>query len=177
MTVQKIGTVQAIHTAPEAGAPMESQERVEAVEGKGLRGDRYFRGQGTYSNSARDISREITLIEAESLEAVQRDYEIDIAPGEHRRNLTTRDVALNHLVGKRFCVGTAICKGVELCAPCSYLERLLEREGVHDALVHRGGLRARIIDSGEISVGDNVKTVGLAESASSESRYVDSAGQ
>ena len=58
-----------------------------------------------------------------------------------------------------------------------YLERLLEREGIHDALVHRGGLRARIVDGGEISVGDNVKTVGLAESASSESRDVDSAGQ
>ena len=176
MTAQTTGTVRAIHTAPEASAPMESRECVEAVEGKGLRGDRYFRGQGTYSNTARDMSREITLIEAETIEVVQRDYDIDIAPGEHRRNLTTRGVALDHLVGERFCVGAAICEGVELCAPCSYLERLLEREGIHDALVHRGGLRARIVDGGEISVSDNVKTVGLAESDAIESRYVDSAG-
>jgi len=167
------GTVRAIHIAPEASAPMESRERVEAVEGKGLRGDRYFGGQGTYSNSA----REITLIEAETLDAVQRDYEIEIAPGEHRRNLTTRGVALNHLVGERFHVGGAVCEGVELCAPCSYLECLLEREGVHDALVHRGGLRARIVEGGDIAVGDRVKTSGIVESGANESRSVDPTGQ
>jgi MOSC domain-containing protein YiiM len=156
---------------------MESRERVEAVAGKGLRGDRYFRGQGTYSNSARDVSRDITLIEAETIEAVQRDYEIDIAPGEHRRNLTTRGVALNHLVGERFRVGGAVCEGVELCAPCSYLERLLEREGVHDALVHRGGLRARILEGGDIAVGDRLKISAPDEREANDSRSVDAAGQ
>ena len=158
MTTATTGTVRAIHIAPEASAPMASRERIEAVAGSGLRGDRYFRGEGTYSNSARDVSREITLIEAETLEAVQRDYDIDLSPGEHRRNVTTGGVALNHFVGECFRVGEAVCEGVELCAPCSYLKRLLEREGVHNALVHRGGLRARIVEGGETAVGDHVQT-------------------
>ncbi len=135
---------------------MEPRERVEAVAGRGLRGDRYFEATGTYSDSARDTPRDVTLIEAETLDAVRRDYDIELAPGEHRRNVTTRGVALNHLVGARFRVDGAVCEGVELCAPCSYLERLLEREGVHDALVHRGGLRARIVQSGTVAVGGHV---------------------
>lgn len=150
------GTVSAIHIAPEASAMTESCEGVDAVAGRGLRGDRYFAEQGTYSQSARETSREITFIEAEALEALERDFSISIPSGSHRRNVTTRGVALNHLVGERFSVGEAVCEGVELCEPCSYLERLLDIDGVHDALVHRGGLRARIVDSGRIAVGDGV---------------------
>ena len=150
------GAVRAIHTAPEASAPMEARERVEAVTGRGLRGDHYFAGEGTYSDSARDISREITFIEVETLKAIQRDYDIELAPGAHRRNVTTHGVALNHLVDERFRVDDVTCEGAELCAPCSYLEQLLETAGVHDALVHRGGLRARIVTDGTIQVGDPV---------------------
>lgn len=157
MKMATTGTVRAIHTAPEAGVPMESHECVEAVAGQGLRGDRYFRSTGTYSDSARDISREITFIESETLEAVRRDYDIDIDRGEHRRNITISGFALNHFVGKRFEVGDVVCEGAELCVPCSYLEQLLEKEGIHDALIHRGGLRARIIKDGTISVGDRVR--------------------
>lgn len=152
------GTVRAIHIAPEAGAPMEIRERVEAVAGRGLRGDRYFLGEGTYSESARDISMEITLIEAEALAAVERDYNIELADGEHRRNVTVEGVTPNHLVGEQFYVGDVVCEGAELCAPCSYLERLLEREGIHEALIHRGGLRARIVQGGVIAVDEQVRT-------------------
>jgi MOSC domain-containing protein YiiM len=70
--------------------------------------------------------------------------------------VTTRGVALNHLVGERFRVGDVVCAGAELCAPCSYLEQLLEREGIYDALVHRGGLRARVVTDGTIRVGDQL---------------------
>lgn len=152
---------------------MEERDRVEAVSGRGLRGDRYFLEDGTYSQSARDVSRELSLMERETLEAVERDYGVDVGPDEHRRNLTTADIGLNRLVGTRFRVGEAVCEGVELCEPCSYLERLLDREGVHDALVHRGGLRARIVSDGAIEPDDPIEVVGDAPDAA-RSRLDDS---
>lgn len=167
------GRIEAIHVAAESGEPMEERDRVEAVSGRGLRGDRYFLKRGTYSRSARDVSRELSLIEGETLDAVERDYGIEVGPDEHRRNLTTRDVGLNRLVGARFRVGEATCEGVELCEPCSYLESLLEREGVRDALVHRGGLRARIVEDGAIEAGASVRILGDAPDAA-RSRLDDS---
>lgn len=151
------GTVEFVHLAREAGAPVEAVDAAEAVAGRGLRGDRYFEAAGTFSDSDRDAPRDLTLIEAETLAAVERDYGIDLEPGVHRRNVTVRDVPLNHLVGRRFRVGDAVCEGHELCEPCSYLERKLEREGVREAMVHRGGLRCRIVEGGGIRVGDDVE--------------------
>ncbi|MES3518207.1 MAG: hypothetical protein PPP58_11130 [Natronomonas sp.] len=159
------GRVEAIHVTPEAGAEMEAKPSVEAVAGRGLRGDRYFEETGTYSQSARDVCRELTLIEGETLDAVERDYGITIGADEHRRNVTTREIGLNRLVGTRFRVGDAVCEGVELCEPCSYLESLLERDGVHDALLHRGGIRARIVSDGHIETGASISVVGDATEA------------
>lgn len=154
-----MGTVERIHVAPEAGGEMEPRESVEAVAGRGLRGDRYFDEAGTFSDSGRDVARDVTLIAAESLSAVERDYGVALEPGVHRRNVTVSGVALDHHVDDRVRVGDAVVAGSELCEPCSYLERKLEREGVQDALVHRGGLRCRIVEGGEIGVGDPVEVV------------------
>jgi MOSC domain-containing protein YiiM len=96
---------------------------------------------------------------AEALTAVERDYSIDLDPGIHRRNITTEAVSLNHLVDTEFRIGEAVCTGTELCEPCSYLERHLEPNGVRDALVHRGGLRCRILGGGRIRVGDGIEPV------------------
>ncbi len=147
------GTVEAIHVAPSPGAPTERVERVRAVAGEGLENDRYFEGEGTFGSGT---DRAITLIEAEALDAAERDYDIDLDPGVHRRNVTTRGIALNHLVDTRFRVGDAICEGVELCEPCSYLEQHLDVPDVEEALVHRGGLRARIVETGIVAAGDQV---------------------
>lgn len=154
------GTVEAICTAPEGGAPMETHESAEAVAGKGLRGDRYFDETGTYSQNAQvdDIPRDLTLFEIETLEHVAADYDIDMEVTDHRRNVTVSDVALDHLIEERFRIGEVVCEGVRLCEPCAYLEGITE-EGVYDALVHRGGLNAAIVESGEISVGDPVKVL------------------
>ena len=148
------GTVTAIHVAPAQGAPPERVDAVEAVANCGLRGDRYFHDEGTFSDRA---GCAVTFIESGTLAAVERDYDITLDPGAHRRNVTTRGVALNHLVGERFRVGDAVCLGTELCEPCSYLERHLEGEGIQDALVHRGGLRARLVESGEIHTGSAIE--------------------
>lgn len=150
------GTVEHIHVAGEAGGSPEPRETADAVAGKGLRGDRYFDAAGTFSDSDRDVARHVTLIEAESLDAVEADYGISLEPGVHRRNITVRGVPLNHLVDRQFRVGDAMLKGAELCEPCSYLERKLAEEGVREALVHRGGLRCAVVEGGAIAVGDDV---------------------
>jgi MOSC domain-containing protein YiiM len=146
------GEVVAVHTAPESGAPTESQETVEVVAGKGIPGDRKFRMDGAGRGAA------LTLIEAEAVEAVEREYDLPVSFADHRRNVTTRGVALNHLVGERFRVGDTLCVGVLLCEPCAHLESLTG-VGVREAFVHRGGLRADVLEGGTVTVGDTVKSV------------------
>ncbi len=93
------------------------------------------------------------MIEAEAIEALKRDYNFELAPGEARRNLVTRGVALNHLVGRDFQIGEVKIRGIRLCEPCDHLQRLTGRE-VIKGLLHRGGLRAQILTQGTIRVGD-----------------------
>ena len=148
------GTVEAVHVAPASGEPVEPREAVEAVAGRGLRGDRHYVPDGRPEREA-GAGEDLTLIEAEAVEAVARDFDLAFGPGEHRRNLTTRGVALNHLVGERFRVGDVRCLGVALCEPCRHLEGLTE-DGAIEALLHRGGLRADVLESGTVRVGDAV---------------------
>lgn len=148
------GVVISIHIAPKDGVPMETVEAVRAVPGRGLEGDRYFLGIGAFSHKP-SPKREVTLIELEAIEALQRDYGIAIEPREARRNIVTRGVALNHLVGKEFSVGGVRLRGIELCEPCSHLEGLT-KPGVKQGLIHRGGLRAQILSEGVIKVGDPI---------------------
>jgi MOSC domain-containing protein YiiM len=152
------GRVESIQIAESAGAPMRSVEAAHAVPGRGLEGDRYFSKTGTYSR--RDgADREITLVEAEALESLERDYGIALPPAETRRNVATRGVALNHLVGARFRVGDVILLGLRLCEPCGYLEKTAGRP-IRAGLVHRGGLRAQILTEGWLRVGDEIDVPG-----------------
>jgi hypothetical protein len=158
------GTVERIFLAPEAEAKMEEQTVIKAVAGKGIQGDRYFSEieTGTFvewgSNEERYDGYDLTLIEQEAVTAIKRENGIELAPGEHRRNIETRDVALNHLVGERFRVGEAICRGKQLGEPCNHLQRLTQ-DGVLQALIHRGGLRADIVESGRIRPGDKIESL------------------
>ena len=149
------GVVDSIYIAVSRQQPMQRVSSVRAVPGKGLEGDRYFLQLGTYSDKP-GPRREVTLIELEAIEAVNRDYGIAFVPGESRRNIVTRGVYLNHLVDREFCVGGAILKGLRLCEPCSHLESLTQK-GVLSSLIHRGGLRAQVIEEGTIQVGDLVE--------------------
>jgi MOSC domain-containing protein YiiM len=146
--------VVSIHIAPAGGAPTQSVEEVRAVAGEGLEGDRYCNEAGTYSHQG-GSARQVTLIEVEAIEALERDDDIAIDPGASRRNIVTRGVALNHLVGRDFKVGAVTLRGIELCEPCAHLQKLT-REGVMRGLVHRGGLNAEILTDGLIRVGDAV---------------------
>jgi hypothetical protein len=143
-----------IHTTTAARAPMIAQNTALLIPGEGIEGDRYSLGTGTYSDIT-DI-REVTLIEIETLIALRRDHDIDLAPHEHRRNLTTEGVPLNHLVGRQFWVGPVRLEGGRLNQPCRYLE-LATGKTVYEALIHRSGLNCRILDGGDISVGDPIR--------------------
>jgi MOSC domain-containing protein YiiM len=149
------GVVEAIYIGPSPHETPRPVERVQAVAGKGLEGDRYFRGVGTFYEPAKD-GQDLTLIEAEAIEGLAEDTGIELEPGEARRNVVTRGIALNDLVGRRFAVGEIECIGRRLCDPCSHLESLTT-PGVLKGLVDRGGLRADVVNGGEIAVGAAVQ--------------------
>lgn len=153
----KLGEVISIQIAPNAEDTLKNLEQVNAVEGKGLEGDRYYNRTGTYSDK-HDESREATFIESEALEALASDYHVELKGAESRRNISTRGVALNHLVGKQFKVGEATFRGIRLCEPCTHLEEVCGKH-VRKGLIHRGGLRAQIVKSGLIHVGDQVESL------------------
>jgi len=151
------GRVEAIHIATEAARPLAAVTAVRAVRGQGLEGDRYFYKVGTYSDHP-GSGREVTLIEAEAIEALARERGIVLEPGASRRNIVTRHVPLNDLVGLRFQVGEVLLEGTRLCEPCLHLERLT-RKGVLAGLLHRGGLRTVIVEGGTVRVGDPIVPV------------------
>jgi ADP-ribose pyrophosphatase YjhB (NUDIX family) len=148
------GVVEAIHIAAPAGEPVREVELVRARAGVGLEGDRYALGRGHYSPDLH-VSRDLTLIEAEVIEELARSHGIGLAPGETRRNVMTRGIRLNDLVGRRFWVGVVLCDGTRLCEPCQYLTDLTGKPLLR-ALVHRGGLRADIVLGGLIRRGDRL---------------------
>ena len=153
----KPGSVLSIQIAPNGTDKLRNIEQVNAIEGMGLEGDRYYNRTGTYSDK-HDESREATFIESESLDALAKDYNIELEGTESRRNISTRGVALNHLVGKEFKVGEAIFRGVRLCEPCTHLEEVSGKPA-RKGLIHRGGLRAQIVKSGLIRIGDEIESL------------------
>ena len=142
------GRVEAIFIGPERTLPA-PVERVRAAAGKGLEGNRYFFADGA------PPGRALTLIAAEALEGLERDTGIVLSAAESRRNVLTRGIDVNALVGKRFRIGDVECEGVELCEPCTHLQKMT-RPGVLKGMVHRAGLNADILSDGEIAVGDEV---------------------
>ena len=142
------GRVEAIFVSPEATVLPAEVDRVRAVAGRGLEGDRYFTDGGTWSDHPIRNGRSLTLIEAEAIERAP------LSAAEARRNVVTRGISLGDLVGKRFRIGAVECAGRRLCEPCSHLEGLT-RPGVVEALAHTG-LRADVLTDGEIAVGDGL---------------------
>src|SRR5439155_21916035 len=146
------GRVECIHTAAAAGLPMRSHRNVRVVPGVGIAADRYALGRGHYSADAR-VSRDLTLVEGETLDALRAEHGLDLEPGSTRRNLTTRSVRLNDLLGRRFFIGDVLCVGTGPCNPCQYLADLT-RAPLLRPMVGRGGLRADVLSDGAIAVWD-----------------------
>jgi MOSC domain-containing protein YiiM len=144
------GSVEAIWIAPSAGAPAQALDAVRALVGRGLEGDRHVTGDGTFPSGLPGSA--LTLIEREVCDS----FTPPLGPGEHRRNVVTGGIDLNGLVGREFAIGDVRCRGMRLCEPCTVIERYASRP-VLRPLVHRGGLRADILDDGVIRVGDPVR--------------------
>jgi MOSC domain-containing protein YiiM len=145
------GRVEGIYLSADHGDLPEPVESVRALAGRGLEGNRYFFDVAPAGTA-------LTLIAAEAVEAMEREDGIALEPRETRRNVVTRGIDVNELVGKRFRIGDVECEGVELCEPCAHLESMTQ-PGVIKAFVRRAGLNADILTDGEISVGDPVTVV------------------
>jgi hypothetical protein len=144
------GTIETLAVAPSAGEPAQLPAAVRALAGMGLEGDRHVTGTGTFPSGKPGSA--LTLIEAEVCES----FDPPLEPSQHRRNIVTRGIDLNGLVGHEFTVGEVLCRGMRLCEPCTVVQGYVGRP-VLRPLVHRGGLRADILRDGEIKVGDPVR--------------------
>ncbi len=149
------GTLVSIQVTSGAAQALETVGEARVLAGKGIEGDRYGAGAGTFSKGG-GTGRHVTLIEAEALEALEREYSIKLSAVEARRNLLTRGVPLNHLVGREFRVGEVVLRGMRLCEPCSHLEGLTLK-GVQKGLAHRGGLRTEVVREGVVRAGDAIE--------------------
>jgi hypothetical protein len=149
------GTVEGIWIASSAGEPARTLAVARALAGRGLEGDRHVAGTGTFP-SGRPGSA-LTLVDAEVCES----FTPPLRASEHRRNVVVRGLDLNSLVGHEFVIGSVRCRGMRLCEPCTVVQGYAGRP-VLRALVHRGGLRADILDDGEIEVGDTVRAAGTS---------------
>lgn len=148
--------IEDIYIAGSAGDPMERRESVRAVEG-GLAGDRYCTGQGHYSPF--DVCQ-VTLVQAEALEAISERSHLDVEDGQHRRNIVVRGGDVHDLLGHRFTIGEARLEGTRPRPPCRYLEKVTGQDGLLRALANgNGGICARVAEPGEVSVGAEVRDV------------------
>lgn len=150
-----MGSLSEILIAESPSAPMTACPEARAVPGRGLEGDRYFNGIGTFSPHPPKPDYEITLIEKEQIDAFVAESGLPFTSSLARRNLVTEGVELNSLVGREFAVGAVRLRGIRLCEPCTYLAKISFPETLR-GLVHKGGLRAQIVSEGMIRVGDQV---------------------
>lgn len=155
MNAQLVG----IYIAQEPSSAMEALPEARLIPGRGIEGDRYFNRQGTFFKEPA-ADREVTLIEVEAVEVMSRKC-APFTAGESRRNLVTRGIRLNDLVGEEFQIGTVRLRGIRLCHPCAHLSRLTGKQ-VLVGLAGRGGLRAQVLNEGTIRVGDYVSPIGTA---------------
>ena len=147
------GHVLAIFVAPRSGEPMGAVDRVAAAPGRGLEGDRYYDSEFIPRRSGRERA-EVTLIESEVIDHLRHELGVDVQASDSRRNIVTRGLRLDELVGREFEIGDVRLAGTELCEPCVSL--VAGNATLLRGLVHKGGLCARVLTSGTIRVGDPV---------------------
>jgi MOSC domain-containing protein YiiM len=147
------GSAIALFVVDRMSAPMKKVEQVNALAGKGLEGDRYLLGTGTYSKKPQP-GRQVTLIKSEMLELLKDKFDITVKPEESRRNVLTKGVEINDLIGTEFYVGTVRLRAHRITQPCLYLEKLLDQPGLYNELWDNGGISCEILTDGIIKEGD-----------------------
>ncbi len=134
---------------------MESRQEVKAVAGKGLEGDRYLTGTGYYSGNI-EWDSSVTLIESEAFETFERDYGFKLPPESLRRNIVTKGISLNTLIGQKFTIGQVTLEGLKPWPTCRYIVEMTGRQEVLAGFANSGGIGAEILISGIIRVGDPI---------------------
>ena len=157
------GTVVALFMVDRMSAPMKKMRHLNALAGRGIEGDRYLLGTGTYSKKP-EPGRQVTLIKSEILDWLKKEFDITVKPEECRRNVVTRDVEINELIGTEFFVGEVRLRAHRITQPCIYLEtvvraHLLSQPGLYQALWDNGGISCEIMTDGIIKEGDIITTV------------------
>ena len=147
------GIVVALFTVDRRAAPMKKVDQLYALAGRGIEGDRYFLGTGTYSKSP-EPGRQVTLIKSEVLESLKNKLEINVKPEESRRNILTQGIEINDLIGTEFYVGTVRLRAHRITQPCLYLEKLLDQPGFYKELWDKGGISCEILSDGVIKERD-----------------------
>ncbi|MDB5503482.1 MAG: hypothetical protein JWR89_3384 [Tardiphaga sp.] len=157
VTLAWTGVVRHLHITPRAFLPMRAMAELQLIAGKGIDSDRYMIGreEGFYSSKPEE-GRQVTLFEIETLLALKRDHNIDLAPEEHRRNVTVAGVPLTHLVGQKFWLGETLLEATRLSIPCRHIEEITGK-AIFDPLINRSGLNCKILQGGTVRVGDAVR--------------------
>jgi len=125
---------------------------IEVLENKGVIGDRHF-------DEFNDPYCQLSLIESENIDFYNSKYNLNIPYVDFRRNIITKGIRLNDLIGKKFLVGNVKVEGVDLCRPCRHLTEMLSQENILKEFLRKGGLRCQILSSSIINVGDNIKVL------------------
>jgi len=149
------GTIEHLFLTGAMSQPMIAQPSLTALAGKGIDGDRYTLATGTYSKKP-EPGRQITLVEGEALEWLKTEHSLTVRPEDCRRNVVTRGIALNPLVGRELMVGPVRVRVHRLCQPCRYIEKLLKQPDLYERWWDKGGLRCEILEGGVISPGDAI---------------------
>ena len=151
------GVVVALFTIDRRAAPMEKVKQLYALAGRGIEGDRYFLGTGTYSKKP-EPGRQVTLIKSEVLESLKIKFDITVKPEESRRNVLTRGIEINDLIGTEFLVGPVRLRAHRRTRPCLYLEKPLDQPGLYKELWENGGISCEILSDGVIKERDTITT-------------------
>jgi len=136
----------------ESGQQMEVKQSVEVLANKGILQDRYF-------NEINEKDTQITLIESENVEYINKSMGTNFLDIDFRRNIITKEIRLNQLVGKKIKVGQVSMKVHRLCDPCKYLQDLLKQKNLVKTLLNKGGLRCELLTDGKISINDNIEVL------------------
>jgi MOSC domain-containing protein YiiM len=151
------GKVVSLFIVDRMAEPMQQVGQFSALAGRGIVGDRYLLGTGTYSKKP-EPGRQITLIKSEILASLKDKFDITVRPEESRRNVLTEGIEINDLIGTEFFVGTVRLRAHRLTEPCKYLENLLDQPGLYKELWGNGGISCEILTDGVIKEGDIIAT-------------------
>lgn len=152
------GKISKLLIAKDVESPMHSVNQIVLEEKKGIFGDRYYYQEGTFSNKGKiEPDRDVTLIEIEKIDTLNKDYDLSFTPEDFRRNIVVSNCDLNSLIDKEFQIGEVVLKGIRLCEPCKILAQRLNEKKALTKMVHKAGLRAQIIKGGNINLNSQIE--------------------